>query len=77
MPTLRPAIRANGAAIRAIRLASGKTVTQCAEQAGVNQATWSKWELGVRRIGPANFRKVLETLALDDRNAILAIPEAQ
>jgi DNA-binding transcriptional regulator YiaG len=77
MPTGRANVRVNGAAIRAIRKAMCLTSGQCAEKIGVNESTWNKWERGVVRVSPRNFSKVVEALALDDRCAILAIPEAQ
>lgn len=69
-------MRVNGAAIRAIRVLQGKSAGECARQVPVDDSTWLKWERGVAQVSPRNFLRLVEILALDDRNAILAIPEA-
>jgi transcriptional regulator with XRE-family HTH domain len=62
----------NGAAIRAIRVRSGMSVTAAAEKAKVSQPTWSNWERGKRRATPENLKVICAVLALDDMTAILA-----
>lgn len=68
-------MRLNGAAIRAIRERSGLTVSAAAKAAHVSQPTWSNWERGVHRASPSNVITICEVLRLEDRTAILAVPE--
>lgn len=68
-------VRVNGAAIRAIRSAQGRTAAVCAGFAGVDESTWLRWERGVSKVAPKRFQSLVEALGLDDRNAILAFPE--
>lgn len=68
-------MRLNGAAVRAIRERMGLSVTAAATAAGVTQPTWSNWERGTRRATPANVLVICEVLRLEDRSAILAVPE--
>lgn len=64
-------IKINGPALRAIRQAMGRTVTDCANEVGVTQGTWSNWEAGRRNAGPKHVQRMAEILLLDDVRAII------
>lgn len=68
-------MRLNGAAIRVIRERTGLSITAAANAAGVTQPTWSNWERGKRRATPANVQVICEVLRIEDKTAILAVPE--
>ena len=68
-------MRLNGSAIRVIRERTGLSITAAANAAGVTQPTWSNWERGKRRATPANVQAICEVLRIDDKTAILAVPE--
>lgn len=64
-------LKLNGPALRAIRQKTGRTVTDCAQEVGVTQGTWSNWEAGRRRAGANHVQRITEILLLDDVRAIL------
>jgi len=61
----------NGPALREIRKAKGRTVTDCAQEIGVTQGTWSNWEAGRRRAAGHHVQRITQILLIEDVRAII------
>lgn len=64
-------LKLNGPALREIRKAKGRSVTECADEIGVTQGTWSNWEAGRRRAGANHVERITQVLLIEDVRAIL------
>ena len=56
--------RANGVAIREIRLALGLSLTALATDAGIDKSALSRIETGVQQPRPATLRKICDRLGV-------------
>lgn len=74
-PTTSTTVSINGFALREIRVRSGISVQQLADQLGLARSYITKIELGYsRRVSPPVFAALLSALVVGDRRALLAQP---
>ena len=66
----------NGAAVRAIREARGLSQTELAKRIKKDRAYLAHIEAGRRQPSPETTEDIARELRLDDKTAILSIPEA-
>lgn len=68
-------VEINGFIVRELRIRSGLSVVELAEQVGVKRPYIAKIELGhSQRVSPGVFNALLSTFSIDDRRVLLANP---
>lgn len=75
MAGTRTTIEVNGYALRELRIRSGLSVVDLAEQVNVKRPYIAKIELGhSRNVSPKVFNALLSALSITDRRVLLANP---